>query len=89
VATPITKSSWFPEVSSLMNRYKILREGHPLLTAGKRLDSLYEFYDAAKEVSERWKPQNDFIVVGDAMLKARASLLIVSNCLTGNSSYLA
>ena len=68
-----------PEVGSLMNRYKILREGHPLLTAGKRLDSLDEFYAAAKEVSERWRPQDDFIVVGDAMLKQRASLLIVSN----------
>ena len=68
-----------PEVGSLMNRYKILREGHPLLSAGKRLDSLYEFYDAAKEVSERWKPQDDCIVVGDAILKERASLLIMSN----------
>ena len=49
-----------------------------LLTAGKRLASLYEFYEAAKEVTETWKPQDDFIVVGDAMLKERASLLIVS-----------
>jgi DNA-binding response OmpR family regulator len=68
-----------PEVGSLMNRFKILREGDPLLTAGKRLDSLYEFYEAAKEVSERWKPQDDFIVLGDTVLKERASLLIVSN----------
>ena len=68
-----------PEVGSQMNRYKVLREGHPLLTAGKRLDSLYEFYDAAKEISERWKPQDDFIVVGDALLKGRASLLIISD----------
>ncbi|HWO30179.1 MAG TPA: recombinase family protein, partial [Candidatus Acidoferrum sp.] len=68
-----------PELGSVMNRFRVLRECHPLLTAGKRLDSLYEFYDAAKEVSERWKPQDDFIVVGDAMLKERASLLIVSD----------
>jgi hypothetical protein len=68
-----------PEVGSVMKRFKILREGHPLLTAGKRLDSLREFYAAAKEVSERWKPQDDFIVVGDATLKERASLLSVVN----------
>jgi DNA-binding response OmpR family regulator len=68
-----------PEVGSVMSRHKILREGHPLLTTGKRLDSLYDFYDAAKEVSENWKPQNDFIAVGDAKLEVRASLLVVSN----------
>ncbi len=67
-----------PEVGSLMNRYKILREGHPLLTAGKRLDSLSEFYEAAREVSERWKPQDHFTVVGDAMLNERSSSLIVA-----------
>lgn len=67
-----------PEVGSVMNRYKILREGHPLLTAGKRLDSLSEFYEAAKEVSERWKPQGGFTIAGDAMLNERSSLLIVA-----------
>jgi DNA invertase Pin-like site-specific DNA recombinase len=66
-----------PEVGSLMNRYKILREGHPLLTAGKRLESLSEFYEAAKEVSERWKPQDNLTVVGDAMLNERSLLLIM------------
>ena len=67
-----------PEVGSLMNRYKILREGHPLLTAGKRLDSLSSFYEAAKEVSERWQPRDNLTVVGDATLNERSSLLIVA-----------
>jgi hypothetical protein len=68
-----------PEVGSLTKHFKILREGHPLLSAGKRLDSLYEFYEAAKEVSERWRPGDNLIVVGDAVLNARASLLTVAN----------
>jgi DNA invertase Pin-like site-specific DNA recombinase len=67
-----------PEVGSLVNRYKILREGAPLLSIGKRLNSLSEFYEAAKEVSERWKPQDSSTVVGDATLNERSFLLIMN-----------
>jgi DNA-binding winged helix-turn-helix (wHTH) protein len=67
-----------PEVGSLMNRYKVLREGHPLLAAGKRLESLSQFYEATKEILERWTPQNDITIVGDTVFRERASLLTIS-----------
>ncbi len=68
-----------PEIGSSLKRYKVLREDHPLLRAGKRLGSLSEFYEAAKTVSEGWRAQCDFIVLGDATFQERTSLLVVAN----------
>jgi len=67
-----------PEVSSLMKCSKVLRVGHPLLRTGKRLESLSEFYDAATEIAERWKPENALIVSGDTVLNERASRLKIA-----------
>lgn len=67
-----------PEVGSLMKRYKVLREGHPLLAAGKRLESLSQFYEATKEVLEGLMSQNDIPIVGDTVFRERASLLTIA-----------
>jgi DNA invertase Pin-like site-specific DNA recombinase len=66
-----------PEIGSLIKRYKVLREGHPLLAAGKHLESLSEFYEAAKQIAT-WNPQDDVTAVGDALFAERASLLTVA-----------
>jgi DNA-binding response OmpR family regulator len=68
-----------PEVGSVMKRYKVLRAGHPLLTAGTHLMCLSEFYDAAQAVLAAWKPGSDVTVAGDTALNERASLLRIAN----------
>jgi DNA-binding winged helix-turn-helix (wHTH) protein len=62
-----------PEVGSVMKRYKVLREGHPFLAAGRRLESLSQFYEAVKEVLEGRNLQNDIAIVGDTVFRERAS----------------
>jgi DNA invertase Pin-like site-specific DNA recombinase len=75
--------SWFsgfylvPEVGTIMRQYKVLREGHPLLAAGERLESLSQFYEAAKKVAA-WNPEGDITIVGDAVFAERASLLTIA-----------
>ncbi|MGB8060502.1 MAG: hydrogenase maturation protease [Candidatus Sulfotelmatobacter sp.] len=64
-----------PEIGSVLRRYKILHEHHPLLMAGKRLESVSQFYEVARQVSENWKSHKDLIVVGDATLHERKSVL--------------
>jgi DNA invertase Pin-like site-specific DNA recombinase len=66
-----------PEIGSLMRRYMVLREGHPLLAAGKRLESLSQFYEAAKQIAA-WNPQENITTVGDAAFTERALLLTVA-----------
>jgi DNA invertase Pin-like site-specific DNA recombinase/DNA-binding winged helix-turn-helix (wHTH) protein len=65
-----------PEVGSIMNRYKVLREGHPLLAAGKHLESLSQFHDAAMQVANR-SNTDDITVVDDIEFGQRALLLSV------------
>jgi len=67
-----------PEVGSLMKRYKVLWEGHPLLEAGKRLESLAQFYEAAKGLLDDWKTKSDITSVGDALFKKRTSSLTIA-----------
>jgi DNA invertase Pin-like site-specific DNA recombinase len=67
-----------PEVGSLMKRYKVLWEGHPLLEAGKRLESLAQFHEAAKGLLDEWKTESDITIVGDALFKKRASSLTIA-----------
>jgi DNA invertase Pin-like site-specific DNA recombinase len=68
-----------PEIGSVMKRYKVLRAGHPLLSAGTHLNCLSEFYDAAQTVIATWKPGSDVTVAGDTALNERASLLKIAN----------
>jgi hypothetical protein len=78
---PLTGFSDFyvvPEIGSLIRKYKVLHEGHPLLKTGKRLESLSQFYDAAKEIAEHWKPQDDLITSGDTVFNERASRLYIA-----------
>jgi DNA-binding winged helix-turn-helix (wHTH) protein len=51
--------------------------GHPFLTAGKRLQSLSEFCDVAREIITNWRPQDEISVVGDVILNRRNSTVIV------------
>lgn len=64
-----------PEIGSILKRYKILREGHPLLAAGNRLESLSDFYRLVKQVSTTWEPSKNLIMVGDVILDRRSSVL--------------
>ena len=66
-----------PEFGNLIRRFKVLRVGHPLLTAGKRLQSLLEFCDVAREVITNWRRQDEISVVGDVTLNRRDSTVIV------------
>ena len=66
-----------PKFGSLIARFKVLRLGHPLLTAGKRLQSLSEFCDVAREVITNWSPQDEISVVGDVVLNRRNSSVLV------------
>ncbi len=67
-----------PPTAGLLKRYKVLREGHPLLRAGKRLDSLSQLYDVAREIAEKWNPADNILVLGDTQLDERASQLKVA-----------
>ena len=66
-----------PEFGKLIRRYKVLRVGHPLLTAGKCLNSLSEFCDVAREVVANWRSQDEISVIGDEVLNRRNSEVIV------------
>jgi DNA invertase Pin-like site-specific DNA recombinase len=66
-----------PEVGTVLRRYKVLREDHPLLQAGKRLESLSQFYEVAKLVAV-WNPERHIIQVGDAVFAERASRLTIA-----------
>lgn len=67
-----------PEIGSVLKRCKVLRDGHPLLATGTRLESLSEFYEIAKRLSEGWRPDSDLTVVGDAIFRERASSLSIA-----------
>jgi DNA invertase Pin-like site-specific DNA recombinase/DNA-binding winged helix-turn-helix (wHTH) protein len=66
-----------PEFGNLIRRFKVLRAGHPLLTAGKRFQSLSEFCDVAREVITNWRRQDEINVVGDVILNRRDSTVII------------
>lgn len=66
-----------PKFGNLIRRFKVLRVGNPLLTAGKRLQSLSEFCDVAREVVTNWRPEDEISVVGDVILNRRNSTVIV------------
>lgn len=66
-----------PAFGNLIRRFKLLRAGHPLLTAGKRLQALSEFCDVARDVITKWRPQDEISVVGDVVLNRRNSVIIV------------
>jgi hypothetical protein len=66
-----------PEVDSLMKRYKVLYEGHPLLNGGRRLASLSEFCDAVQQVQEGRQSRDNLLVVEDAVFNRRASVLYI------------
>lgn len=67
-----------PEFGNLIRRFKVLRVGHPLLTAGKRLHSLSDFCDVARDVITNWRLQDEISVVGDVVLNRRNSTIIVN-----------
>jgi DNA invertase Pin-like site-specific DNA recombinase/DNA-binding winged helix-turn-helix (wHTH) protein len=67
-----------PDFSGMIKRFKVLRNGHPLLKSGKRLDSLCEFYEATREASKGWSAQEDFLTVGDTTFIERESLLNIA-----------
>ena len=50
---------------------------HPVLLAGKRLQSLSEFCDVAKEVVTNWRPQDEISAVGDVVIPRRSSTVTV------------
>ena len=66
-----------PAFGNLIGRFKVLRVGHPLLTAGKRLQSLAEFCDVARQVITNWRRQDEISVVGDVILSRRDSTVTV------------
>ena len=68
-----------PEFGGLIKRFKVLREGHPWLAAGRRLESLSQFYEATNEVLAAWNPQNDITVAGDTTFAERAALLVIGS----------
>lgn len=67
-----------PATGGLIKKYKVLRDNHPLLRTGKRLGSLSQFCDAAREIAEQWKPQDNMIVLGDTVFNERTSHLTVA-----------
>lgn len=66
-----------PEVGSLMNRYKIVHEEHPLLKAGVHLESLSQFLDAVVKVT-KWTETNDVTSALDTEFRKRSLLLSVA-----------
>jgi DNA invertase Pin-like site-specific DNA recombinase/DNA-binding winged helix-turn-helix (wHTH) protein len=67
-----------PEFGQIIRRYKVLREGHPWLAAGKRLESLSQFHEVAREVTLGWRPHNEVTVVGDVLFTARTSTITIA-----------
>jgi DNA invertase Pin-like site-specific DNA recombinase/DNA-binding winged helix-turn-helix (wHTH) protein len=68
-----------PAFGNLIRQFKVLRASHPLLTAGKCLQSLSEFCDVAREVITNWRPQDEITIVGDVVLNRRNSVIIVKH----------
>jgi len=75
--TGFSKFYIVPPIGKIMRKYKVLRENHPILMTGKRLDSLTQFYDAAQEIAEKWRPQDSMIFSGDTVFDERTSHLRV------------
>jgi DNA invertase Pin-like site-specific DNA recombinase/DNA-binding winged helix-turn-helix (wHTH) protein len=67
-----------PEFGKLIRRYKVLGEGHSWLASGKRLDSLLQFCDFAKEVRSNWTMERDVTTIGDVVLTGRTSTVTVA-----------
>jgi len=66
-----------PGFGNLIKRFNVLRVGQPFLTAGKRLQSISEFCDVAREVIRTWKPQDEVSVVGDVVISRRDSTVTI------------
>jgi DNA invertase Pin-like site-specific DNA recombinase/DNA-binding winged helix-turn-helix (wHTH) protein len=66
-----------PALGDLIRQLKILRAGHPFLTAGKRLESLEDFCDTSREVITNWKPHDEISIVGDVVLNRRHSVVFI------------
>ena len=66
-----------PGFGSLIRHFKVLRVGEPFLTAGKRLQSIADFCDVAREVITNWKPQDEINVVGDVVISRRGSTVTI------------
>jgi len=66
-----------PAVKGLVFHFKVLRDGHPLLTGARRMESLSQFYEVALEISAETS-RFDITTVGDTEFRKRASLLLIN-----------
>lgn len=65
-----------PGFGDLIKRSKMIRVGQPFLSAGKRLQSMSELCDVAKEVVKNWKPQDQVSVVRDVVISRDSTVII-------------
>lgn len=78
-----------PTRTTLLNRYvvpefvngfrlnRIFGESDTLLTSGRKLENLGQFYEAAKEVAG-WQEEDDSTTVGDVVVTERASTIRIA-----------
>jgi DNA invertase Pin-like site-specific DNA recombinase/DNA-binding winged helix-turn-helix (wHTH) protein len=74
----LTDLYFAPEFGKLIKRYKVLNREHSWLAAGKRLESLAQLCDVAKEVTKTWLPQSDITRIGDVVLRGRTSTVTIA-----------
>lgn len=76
--TRLTDFFVVPAFGKLINRYKVLSQNHPWLKAGRRLNSLSEVCDVAKEIATNWTVDKGTRVFGDVILNERISTIIIA-----------
>ena len=75
----ITRFYVVPDLGDVVHGCKIFGEGHRIVTAGRRLQSLSEFCDVATEVLANRKPQDNGVVArGDVVFTLRSSTVTVA-----------
>jgi DNA invertase Pin-like site-specific DNA recombinase len=67
-----------PEFGNLVRKFKIVREGHPWLANGERLESLTQLYELANKLVQRWEPGSEIRREGDVILRERTSTVTIA-----------
>jgi DNA invertase Pin-like site-specific DNA recombinase/DNA-binding winged helix-turn-helix (wHTH) protein len=75
--TKILSFYLIPQFGGMLKRYKILKENHKWLEAGRKLQDLSQLRVAATTMAGEWQEKDDTTVVGDVLMSSRTPIFTI------------
>lgn len=67
----------FPPFGNSIPKYRVLREGQPLLSGGRKLESLDNFCNVAREVAPKSEDSARYTAVDDILISTDTSMIVL------------